>query len=70
MTALTQNQQAVRFVAALLLAREPGERLPAIQEINGQIGVGVGTVQKAITALQDAGLARVKPRGHRGQAHA
>jgi len=61
---LTQNQQAIRFVARLLLARAPGERLPAIQEINSQLGVGVGTVQKAISALQDA--VTLTARGHRG----
>jgi len=66
MPPLTQNQQAIRFVANLLLAREPGQRLPAIQEINSQLGVGVGTVQKAIGTLQDAGLVRLTPRGHRG----
>jgi len=67
---LTQNQQAIRFVARLLLARAPGERLPAIQEINSQLGVGVGTVQKAISALQDAGAGgaavTLTARGHRG----
>jgi len=63
---LTQNQQAIRFVARLLLERAPGQRLPAIQEINSQLGVGVGTVQKAISALQDAGVVSLTARGHRG----
>jgi len=63
---LTQNQQAIRFVARLLLERTPGERLPAIQEINSQLGVGVGTVQKAISTLHDAGAVMLTARGHRG----
>jgi len=63
---LTQNQQAIRFVANLLLQRQPQQRLPTIQEINSQIGVGVGTVQKAISTLQDADVVQLTPRGHRG----
>jgi len=66
MNPLTQNQQAIRFVANLLLQRQPHQRLPTIQEINSQIGVGVGTVQKAISTLQDADVVQLTPRGHRG----
>jgi DNA-binding transcriptional regulator YhcF (GntR family) len=66
MNRLTASQQAVQALARLLMEQTAGARLPTIQELNANIKVGVGTVQKAIGALRDAGAVAVRARGHKG----
>ncbi|QKJ87645.1 GntR family transcriptional regulator [Paramixta manurensis] len=41
------------MVARIILERKPGERLPNIGELRTAIGVGAGTIQKALLELQN-----------------
>lgn len=54
------------FIATDLLCRSVGERMSPVTEYGTAIGVGVGTVQKALRALTDIGAVTLQPRGHLG----
>lgn len=58
------QQRATVAVARVLLARSPGERIPNVTDLRSEIGVGAGTVQKALQELQSRGLVTLnsKPR--------
>ena len=53
-------------VAKVLLSREVGQRIPTVQELQGSIGAGTGTVVKALRTLQDSGAVTLTARGHQG----
>ncbi|MEU5949396.1 YhfZ family protein [Micromonospora sp. NPDC047465] len=53
-------------VARILLAREVGQRIPTVQELQASTGAGTGTVVKALRNLQDAGAVTLTARGHQG----
>jgi len=40
----------------------PGARIPSLQQLSSQLGVAVGTVQRAIKALAEEGILSVRPR--------
>lgn len=58
------QQRATVAVARVLLERSPGERIPNVTDLRSKIGVGAGTVQKALQELQSRGLVTLnsKPR--------
>jgi hypothetical protein len=53
-------------VARVLLAREVGQRIPTVQELQANTGAGTGTVVKALRNLQDSGAVTLTARGHQG----
>jgi len=53
-------------VAQVLLAREVGQRIPTVQELQASTGAGTGTVVKALRNLQDSGAVTLTARGHQG----
>ena len=63
---LSPFDRATIFIAVDILGRQIAERLPAITDYGNAIGVGIGTVQKAIKALTDAGAIKLQARGHLG----
>ncbi|CAM5284378.1 hypothetical protein ATER59S_00442 [Aquamicrobium terrae] len=62
----TASQQAVRALADLLVRLVQGARMPTMQELNSEIRVGIGTLQKAITVLREARAVDLRARGHMG----
>lgn len=58
------QQRATVAIARMLLTRSPGERIPNVNDLRAEIGVGAGTVQKALVELQAHGLVTLnsKPR--------
>lgn len=59
-------QRAVAAIAADLLTRTEGERLATTQQYQEKLGIGAGTVVKALSHLQDVGAVRARGRGHQG----
>jgi hypothetical protein len=62
----SKNALASQRIATDLLGRAPGERLPTALQYQEQLGVGSGTVQKALRELADLGAVRTQARGHQG----
>lgn len=54
------------MLARILLASELGQRLPNIAELRSQIGVGAGTVQKALQELQQDGFVTIDSKQRQG----
>lgn len=52
--------------AGRVLAIAPGERLPTTSDIASDLEVGFGTVEKAVTALKEAGVIATRARGQKG----
>ncbi len=50
------QQRATEMVALAILERKTGERLPNVGELRVSIGVGAGTIQKALQELQNDNL--------------
>ncbi|WP_170231132.1 YhfZ family protein [Pseudonocardia kunmingensis] len=63
---LSKTLIAVQLLARDLLTRVPGERIPTALQYQQLIGVGSGTVQKALRTLQSIGAVKLHPRGHTG----
>lgn len=63
---LSSYQRALIFVATDLIRREIGSRVPSKLEYARQIGVGVGTVHKALNYLETQKGAELRARGHLG----
>lgn len=59
-------RRALVHVAGDLLVREPGERIPPGEEYQRALGVGSGTILKALRTLSDSGAVALEPRGYRG----
>lgn len=57
---------ALARVARALLDVEIGERVPTVQELQSMVGVGSGTVIKALRVLQESGAVAIEARGHLG----
>ena len=55
-----------RHLARRLLSIFPGERIPTTSDIAGELGVGFGTVEKAIVALRDGKVIKTRARGQMG----
>ena len=55
-----------RHLANRLLATAPGERMPTTSEIASELGVGFGTVEKAVAALRDSKIITTRARGQMG----
>lgn len=53
-------------IATLLLTREPGQRIPPIQELQSTLNAGSGTVVKSLRELEDAGAVELRARGRLG----
>jgi hypothetical protein len=62
----SKNELAAQRIAVDLLGRGEGERLPAALRYQELLGVGSGTVQKALKDLASVGAVRTRARGHRG----
>lgn len=62
----SKNALASRQIAADLLGRSEGERLPTALRYQELLGVGSGTVQKALKELASVGAVRTRARGHQG----
>jgi len=55
-----------RHLALRLLSIYPGERIPTTSDIASELGVGFGTVEKAIVALRDGKVIKTRARGQMG----
>lgn len=66
LTTETASQQAIRALADRFVSLAQGARLPTIQELNSEIRVGTGTLQKALTVLRDTDALELRARGHKG----
>ena len=55
-----------RSLARRLLSVEPGDRIPTTSDIAAELGVGFGTVEKAILALRDGDIIKTRARGQMG----
>ena len=62
----TAQTRARRGVADVLLATPTGERMPNVDEMRSSIGVGVGTIQKALNDLRDRGRVEFESRPRYG----
>jgi hypothetical protein len=62
----SKNALASQRIAADLLGRNVGERLPTALRYQELLGVGSGTVQKALKELASVGAVRTRARGHQG----
>lgn len=63
---VSKNLVAVQLVARDLLTRVRGERIPTALQYQQLIGVGSGTVQKALRTLESTGAVSLRSRGHVG----
>jgi DNA-binding transcriptional ArsR family regulator len=63
---LTRAGEASMQIGRRLIAAEPGDRLPTVSQLAGELGTGVGTVQRALAILTGSGLVELDPRGKRG----
>jgi hypothetical protein len=62
----SSNQRAVQGIARDLVSRPVGDRLDTSLRYQQQLGVGAGTVQKAIRLLESVGAAKLRSAGHQG----
>jgi hypothetical protein len=62
----SRNLVALQLVARDLLTRVRGERIPTAVQYQQLTGVGSGTVQKALRALESTGAVQLRSRGHVG----
>ena len=61
-----KNFKASQQIAADLLGRDVGQRLPTTVRYQELLEVGSGTVQKALRDLESVGAVRTRARGHQG----
>jgi hypothetical protein len=57
----------LRAIALDAMSRGVGHSLPTSADYQSRFGVGAGTVQRALTMLQDQGALSVRARGHLGR---
>jgi hypothetical protein len=62
----TPQQRAMAGVALTILTTEIGSRLPNIDQFRSNIGVGAGTVQKALQDMQQNGWVTLDPKPRQG----
>jgi hypothetical protein len=63
---ISKQGVAVVKLANLLLAYEPGDRIQPVQQHAEEFGIGIGTVQAALSYLQEIGAVTLDSRGHLG----
>lgn len=63
---VTRSGRVAQAIARRVLDLELGAQLPTVTELAGQHGVGIGTVQKAVTLLRDEGCIDIQARGTLG----
>ena len=63
---LPSNQRATQLLARDVLCLDVGDRLPTSLQYQEQLGVGSGTVQKALRILEGSRAAGFTSRGHQG----
>jgi YhfZ-like protein/helix-turn-helix protein len=61
-----KNLEVLRQLAADLLCRPVGSRLPTSREYQARFSAGSGTVSKCIRTLEEIGAVAVVPHGHQG----
>ena len=62
----SSGQRTLQAVARQLLELEPGDRLPTAVELQTQLGVGSGTVQRILKSLESVKTVTLRARGHLG----
>lgn len=62
----TALQTGINEMAKIFLRLEVGEKIPTVSELNEKLGLGFGTVQKALTTLQAAQAVKTRAHGHKG----
>lgn len=63
---LTRAGAAAVALARVLLLEHPGSRLPTVSEYAARLGVGLGTVQRALRMLEEGGAIELEARGRLG----
>jgi DNA-binding transcriptional ArsR family regulator len=63
---LTRAGAAAVGLARMLLVEHPGSRLPTVSEYAARLGVGLGTVQRALRMLEEGGAVELEARGRLG----
>jgi DNA-binding transcriptional ArsR family regulator len=62
----TRAGAAAAVLARKLLVEHVGNRLPTVSDFAAELEMGVGTVQRALRMLEEAGSIRLEPRGRLG----
>lgn len=62
----TAQYRALREVALDILRKGPGERIATSVQLQEQLNVGSGTIQKALRHLVDVGAVKLRMKGHQG----
>lgn len=62
----SRNLRSVQLLALDMLGRSIGNRLPTTIEYQKELGVGSGTVQKALAILENSGAVTLTRHGHLG----
>lgn len=62
----SKNLRSVQLLAEDMLGRAAGNRIPTTIEYQKQLGVGSGTVQKAMAILENSGAVTLSRHGHLG----
>ncbi|MQA02735.1 MAG: hypothetical protein GEV07_08460 [Streptosporangiales bacterium] len=62
----SRNLRSVQLLAEDMLGRPTGGRLPTTIDYQQQLGVGSGTVQKALAILENSGAVTLSRHGHLG----
>jgi len=62
----SKNQRAVQRLAGDILRREIADRLPTFVQYQDLLGIGSGTVQKAMRILESVGAVTLRARGRKG----
>ena len=63
---LSKNGQVARRIAADLVHRKLGEKIPRVEDYQRRFRVGSGTVQRALEVLEELGAISLQTRGHLG----
>ena len=63
---LSSYDRALMFLSFDFLARDVGSRLPGVIDYSEKIGIGTGTVQKAMKYLESEHAVSIRARGHLG----
>lgn len=62
----SHQQRTVESVASDILGRQAGDQIKTMAEYQREVGVGSGTVQKALTFLESVGAVSLSRHGHQG----
>lgn len=64
--ALSLETRSLELIARDLLVRQPGDRIPTVAQYQERFGIGSGTVQARLRALESIGAIALRARGHQG----